>query len=599
MPNSRLNGYMTNPDNYLKIYFECNRELFSRINVDEIYSAITKYCFCIIKRVKICLLLLPDYTKKKFCIVNSKGIDLKKLKKVNFDFNAGIAGELLNKGIKKIITNQNNLSEYIPKNIITKESIKTMISLPLKYMDVVFGILNIYLTERENLSLLEETMLETLAVHATIAIENATLRNEYSSLRDELSSLYKIADYKTKQFITLKKISEALSQRKSLKEILEIIANESLDIVGHGNKVVFVMLIDEEKKLLETKTACGELLREKHLNFCIPLSKKSVVTWVVNNSKYKVVQDISKDSEYFKVFPSTKSEICFPLFSRNKVIGVINIESSKLKAFSDQDLELLQTLANQAGVAIENTRLNERIAETQFRLRKTIESAVIDEALKRFTHDIKTHTALIRGDVDWIKKLYNKDSLTNEELFNTIENIIDSTKNIGNLTKKMSRRFNASPPLFKKTNLFSAIEEVLYTFSVRMKKQGVLQNLKDKSLQFFIDIDKDQIMTSFNNFIENALDAMENGGVLTIKGMKRKTGFAYIKIIDTGKGISKNEINKIWNITFSKKSTGTGFGLTICKSIIEINHKGKISINSVKNEGTTVTIRLPLIQKNN
>lgn len=181
-------------------------------------------------------------------------------------------------------------------------------------------------------------------------------------------------------------------------------------------------------------------------------------------------------------------------------------------------------------------------------------------------------------------------------MFNIIENIIDSTKNIGNLTKKMSRQFHASPPLFKKTNLFAIIEEVLYTFSVRMKKQGISQNIKDRSLQFIIDIDKDQIMTSFNNFIENALDAMENGGVLTIKGMKRKTGFAYIKIIDTGNGISKNDINKIWNPTFSNKSTGTGFGLAICKSIIEINHKGKISIKSIENIGTTITIKLPLKQ---
>ena len=107
-----------------------------------------------------------------------------------------------------------------------------------------------------------------------------------------------------------------------------------------------------------------------------------------------------------------------------------------------------------------------------------------------------------------------------------------------------------------------------------------------------IDIDPDQIQQVLVNMITNAVEAMPEGGKLTIAA-RGKGKFLEVEIADTGCGIPQEAVDKIFDPLFTTRAKGIGLGLAVCKAIID-RHKGNIQVESQVRKGTTFTIKLPL-----
>jgi two-component system, sporulation sensor kinase E len=110
-----------------------------------------------------------------------------------------------------------------------------------------------------------------------------------------------------------------------------------------------------------------------------------------------------------------------------------------------------------------------------------------------------------------------------------------------------------------------------------------------------ITVDAERLKRVFINVIKNAIDAMPKGGSLTIKS-KEKDSNVEITIADTGTGMPKDTIEKIWTPFFTTKAKGMGLGLPICKRIIEA-HGGSILAESKLGKGTTFIITIPVSPK--
>ena len=110
-----------------------------------------------------------------------------------------------------------------------------------------------------------------------------------------------------------------------------------------------------------------------------------------------------------------------------------------------------------------------------------------------------------------------------------------------------------------------------------------------------IKIDVDKIKRIFINLIKNAIEAMPDGGKLTVTSEK-KNGIVEIAFADMGTGISEENLKKLFGPLFTTKAKGMGLGLAICKRIIEA-HGGKIAVESTIDKGTTFTITIPIEQK--
>jgi len=205
-------------------------------------------------------------------------------------------------------------------------------------------------------------------------------------------------------------------------------------------------------------------------------------------------------------------------------------------------------------------------------------------------HEIKNPLQAIKTFTEYLpNKLEDKEFLLN---FSRIVGV--EVSRINDLVLQLMEYSKPSPPKLEPVNIHKLIDDSLNFLNSRMNKYNINLNKEyEADADLIIKVDKNQIRQALLNILLNAMDSMETGGTLTVKtevnSGKQKL---IIHIIDTGIGIPKDQLNRIFEPFYSQKSTGTGLGLPIVRRTIE-NHRGTISVKSEANQGTTIKISLP------
>ena len=154
------------------------------------------------------------------------------------------------------------------------------------------------------------------------------------------------------------------------------------------------------------------------------------------------------------------------------------------------------------------------------------------------------------------------------------------------------RRYANLPPLtFETCDLAPLIEEVLDFNEPEAQRQKVQVNSEIQPLPL-VQLDQSQFKQALLNLIINGVQAMEDGGTLTVRA-KPLNGGVQINVEDTGQGIDPEQLDKIFDLFLSTKEDGTGVGLTIVKQIIE-GHGGQVNVESKPGQGTKFSIWLPV-----
>ncbi len=153
------------------------------------------------------------------------------------------------------------------------------------------------------------------------------------------------------------------------------------------------------------------------------------------------------------------------------------------------------------------------------------------------------------------------------------------------------RRYaNLSPLTFETCDLAVLIEEVLDFNEPEAQRQNVQLNREIQALPP-VQLDPAQFKQALLNLIINGVQAMEDGGTLTVRAKPLNAGIQ-IDVEDTGQGIEPGQLDKIFDLFISTKEEGTGVGLTIVKQIIE-GHRGRVNVESHPGQGTKFSILLP------
>ena len=128
-----------------------------------------------------------------------------------------------------------------------------------------------------------------------------------------------------------------------------------------------------------------------------------------------------------------------------------------------------------------------------------------------------------------------------------------------------------------------------------LNKVEIIYRPNEKDI--YIKADKSALHHVFINIIDNAIEAMEDGGTLTIEWyVEQETDEVDIRFIDTGPGIPSDQINQIFKIFHTTKKSGSGLGLHICQSIIKC-YGGNIEVDSVPGQGATFIVKLPIVKE--
>lgn len=245
---------------------------------------------------------------------------------------------------------------------------------------------------------------------------------------------------------------------------------------------------------------------------------------------------------------------------------LIDALDSKLKEFKQNNF-MAKDSSVRAMRSARLTAMGQMAAAISHELRNPL--AGIKVAAEYLMRKLKNHPDAI----DIIINIHNEVIFAN----NIITNILEHAR-IGN-------------PSLEKSSIKRIIEEAILTIA----QQGSFNNIKIKKTIAaglpLLDVDVLQIRQVFMNILINAAEAMLGGGTLKIQA-SMQLNMIVIKISDTGSGIEKTHLEKLFEPFFSTKVKGVGLGLAISKEIIE-NHKGTIDVESKLGRGTTFSIALP------
>lgn len=237
---------------------------------------------------------------------------------------------------------------------------------------------------------------------------------------------------------------------------------------------------------------------------------------------------------------------------------------------------------------------NDELREAQEQLIRSEKLAAIGELAGGVGHELRNPLGAIKNAVYYVRGKVAKSELGQQEprvleFLNIIDNEINSSNKIISDLLGFSRVGKPSvSPVYIDRVIEDALSRVSIPESVKLVKK-LKADLPE------VEVDTDQIRQVLVNIIMNALQAMPEGGRLTIATGSRDN-FLKVKVIDTGYGIPEDKIGKIFDSLFTTKAKGIGLGLAVCKAIIE-RHQGKVKVKSIVGEGTTFTIELPVKTK--
>ncbi len=211
--------------------------------------------------------------------------------------------------------------------------------------------------------------------------------------------------------------------------------------------------------------------------------------------------------------------------------------------------------------------------------------ALIGELAGMVGHDLRNPLTSIQGATFYLKRKYGPQmDAGGQEMLSTIERSIQYSNKI---VKDLSD-FSGVIRL----ELTTTTPKALLTNALELLSVPQEVTLVDLTCETTLEVDSSHMCRVFVNILKNALDAMPNGGTLTVKTCQTED-FLEISFSDTGVGMTAETLRRIWTLLFTTKPKGMGFGLPICKRIAEA-HGGTISATSIQGKGTTITLTLPL-----
>lgn len=500
--------------------------------------------------------------------------------------------------------------------------VRSEIAVPVETEDGVVGVLDVESKELGAFDEKDAVLLEILASHAATAIGNLEKRAEIEKRHSQLalcmnSSAEMIHTTHLPQ--RLQKIAEAIRQLGWQRVVIRAVKDQSMDLTNPEDMVT-AGLTDEEREYLWTNRMPGQVWRERfgpeferfrvgefyHLPWSDPWVRKKFAQGTVS-SRLSPEEMVDWDPQDLLYAPLRLAD--------GRIVGILSIDDPvDGKRPTKESLAPLELFIHQAAVAIENAQLiqqlntarnqireyadqlelkvkqrTQELVEAQSKLIRTERLATIGEVAAMVGHDLRNPLTGITGATYYLKmKLGSRMSCKAKEMLELIDKDIEYANKIINDLLDYSKEIFLE---VKETTPKSITRKALASIDVP-KNVEVLDLTENRPR---IQVDAEKIKRVFVNIVKNAIDAMPKGGTITITS-KEKDGFLEFAFADTGTGMREEVLKRLWSPLFTTKAKGMGFGLPICKRIVEA-HGGSVSVESVVGVGTTFKVTLPIKPK--
>jgi signal transduction histidine kinase/DNA-binding response OmpR family regulator len=401
---------------------------------------------------------------------------------------------------------------------------------------------------------------------------------------------------RTEELETLLRVSDELNQHLEIDEILDLVLQLTLDLVGGGGAIIYQL--DEQNKIRETRyqkidaSEINKLDQERLVD--IAVERNQPFMWTEEN----------------KVTPEYACGIVMPLQQdeQNRLQSVLILLNQQ--AWETNHLQLVTGIARQASMALRNAELysikasyalhlEDMVDERTHELRSAQQMLIRSEKLASIgrlaasiAHEINNPLLPIQINLDdMLEDLEAKKPINPEEIRRTQESVERIRRIVNRLLEFTG---NSHIPVMgnsKPIDLNNLIQNVVELVRKSFEQQGQKIIVELTPIPPILG-DKDGLEQVFMNLALNASEAMAQGGILTIR-TEVKGESVVVMVSDNGSGIPEEIIETMFEPFISTKEDGNGLGLFVSYGIIQ-NHNGTIEVTSKVNTGTTFTIRLPM-----
>ena len=471
----------------------------------------------------------------------------------------------------------------------------------------------------------------------------ATLEEKVKERTFELTQSQQRLNEKVAELSILNEIGEALASTMELELVLDIILVGATSHHGLGFNRAFLFLINDAGSYLEGKVAVGPAhaeeahrvwseilgrqmtLKEMLYSYTrqqenvdsyvnelvrqirIPLQgSENILTNVVTACKPFNIVDAAAHPLVPRELIETLHCNAFavvPLVSREKVLGVLWADNTiTRKPIEDRDVERLRIFSNNASLAIENSNLYQNIQEkvvelnrayqelqeNKDRLVRTEKLAAVGEMSAMVAHAIRNPLTAIGG---FARRLFKKES-GNSAINKYLKIIIEEIDRLEVLLNEILDFVRPREPSLRPVGINELLENTLEMLAEEFTSRAITVIKQYAQDIPPVTVDSDQFKEAFLNMLRNAIDAMPDGGTLTV-GTLVEDHWVKITFADTGVGISESDAEKIFHPFFTRKSQGSGLGLAMSNQIVAF-HGGHITLRKGEAIGATFDIYLPI-----
>jgi signal transduction histidine kinase len=432
------------------------------------------------------------------------------------------------------------------------------------------------------------------------------VENTYASLEEGANAL-------------ARELKESLTQQTAMSEILRVIASSPTNLEAVLNSVAenaariceandaLIYRFDSHRLVgvAEYGPLPGQLGKGPHVIDRYSIPGRAIIDRGTVHVHDLTVVPLHELRAVFLRGHGTRTVLATPLLREGIPIGVIMIRRMEVRPFSDRQIALLETFADQAVIAIENVRLFQEIQNKNHQLEIANERLKELDRLKsdfvaNVSHELRTPLTAIKGAVDLVLRevtgplnerqthYLNRVRSNTQRLAGLIDDLLDLSK-----IEEGKIELQAGP-----VSLVGLMHEVMETLKPVALEKSIELELTNLQASLLVWADRDKITQVLTNLIGNAIKFTPPQGRVMVTSASVDADLVQISISDTGPGISAHEHGRIFEKFYQvaenggPKPRGTGLGLPISKTLVEL-HGGRIWVESEPNRGSTFNFTLP------
>ena len=581
--------------------YDIGQEITAQVALEPTLRLIVEQARALL-RAEVSLLALRQEGSDTFAMQASSGTITEGLAGVRFRPGEGLGGRVVVTGMPIVVGDY--LEEYRGSpflGILEEAGLRSAVAVPLKARDVVIGVLYVHSRAPHQFREEDRQLLSALAVQAALAIEQARL--------------YEAATQQAKRWEALYRLGALLSRSLEVEEVYPAFAEAVKALVPYDR--IGVVVPDGEK--LRMVLSVAEPPVSSHHGAVWPQVKATAVGWVLAHKTHRLVRDLATEATYsdetFIAREGVRATVQFPLVAAGEAVGVLLLDSRTPGAYTERDLELLDPLAQQLALALQNAWLYAQIKDHAEELEQRVEertqalqaaniqleaaSRHKSQFLANMSHELRTPMNAILGYTELIlDKIYGEVPETIRDVLGRVDksgrHLLGLINDVLDISKIEAGELNLS------LNDYS-MKEVVHTVvtaveSLAAEKQLALKVAVPPDLSRGRG-DERRIAQVLLNLVGNAIKFTEVGEVRI--QAQASDGAFLVSVSDTGSGIALGDQQKIFeefqqvDNSTTKTKGGTGLGLAIAKRIIEM-HGGRIWVESTPGQGSTFWFTLPV-----